>query len=62
MERLWHRLPCLFVSFGTPRQRREIPDSVAYVDAYSPVPASQEAFVNALVSKTRFRGTSPVSV
>jgi len=62
MARLWHCLPCLFVSFGTPRQRREIPESVAYIDAYSPIPASQEALVRALLGRHPFTGKSPVSV
>jgi len=61
MERLWHRLPCLFISLGTPHQKREIPATVTCIDAYSPVPATQEALVRALVGRLPFPGTSPHS-
>ncbi len=49
------------VSFGSPYFCAEYFDAAdVFVNAYSPVPAAQEAFVRALFGETGFAGKSPV--
>lgn len=60
MERLWHHLPTVYVSLGTPFLPRHMPDCPTFVNAYSPVLPMQRAVVAALCGRTRFAGVSPV--
>ena len=51
------------VSFGSPYFCAEYFDAAdVFVNAYSPVPATQEAFVKALFGEMGFAGKSPVSI
>lgn len=59
-ERYWHDLPAIFISFGSPFHLREVPMCPTFINAYSPVPAMQEAVVRALTGEIPFRGRSPV--
>jgi beta-N-acetylhexosaminidase len=62
MERHWHAVPTVFISMGTPWHLREVPTCPTYINAYSPVPAVQEAIVKALLGEIPFRGISPVDL
>lgn len=62
MERYWHDVPVVFISLGTPHHLRELPACPTVINAYSPVPAMQEAVVQALVGQIPFRGVSPVDL
>lgn len=61
MERLWHYLPTVYVSLGTPFLSRHMPECLTFVNAYSPVLPMQRAVVAALCGRTGFAGTSPVN-
>jgi beta-N-acetylhexosaminidase len=61
MERLWHYLPTVYVSLGTPFLPRHMPECPTFVNAYSPVLPMQRAVVAALCGRTGFAGTSPVN-
>jgi len=60
MARTWPELPTVFISLGHPWQVRELSGCPVVINAYSPVPAVQQAVVRALLGHARFRGVSPV--
>ncbi len=60
MARTWPELPTVFISMGHPWQIRELTGCPVVINAYSPVPAVQQAVVKALLGHGRFRGVSPV--
>ncbi|WP_281384129.1 glycoside hydrolase family 3 protein [Pelagicoccus albus] len=62
MDRFWHEVPSVFISFGNPYHIREVPTCPVYINAYSPVASCQEAAVKALVGKVPFAGKSPVDL
>jgi len=62
MDRFWHSLPTMFISFGTPYRIREVPACPTIINAYSPVLPMQEAAIRALVGKAPFAGVSPVDL
>ncbi|GGJ56026.1 glycoside hydrolase family 3 protein [Deinococcus roseus] len=62
MERHWHTLPTVVVSFGNPYHLFEVPECQTYVNAYSPVLPVQQAVVLALTGQVPFRGVSPVQL
>jgi len=54
---------CVVVSFGSPYHFKEYFEQAnVFVNAYSPVPGSQKAFVRALFGEIPFQGTSPVNL
>lgn len=62
LERYWHDVPTVFVSFGSPFHLREMPACPTFLNAYSPIAAMQQAVVDALVGRTPFNGRSPVNL
>ena len=60
MERFWHDVPTLIVSFGHPYYLRDAPRVPTYVNAYSTIPSVQKAVVARLVGEQPFTGVSPV--
>ncbi len=60
MARTWPELPTVFISLGHPWQVRELAGCPVVINAYSPVPAVQQAVVRALLGRAPFRGVSPV--
>lgn len=59
MERHWHEIPTLMVSFGFPYYLYDAPRVPAYVNAYASMPSMQAAVVDCLVGRAPFAGTSP---
>lgn len=62
MERYWHTLPHLLISFGNPYHLADASGCRCWINAYSPVPAMQQACVQALLGRLRWSGRSPVEV
>lgn len=60
MERHWHEIPTLMVSFGHPYHLADAPRVPAYINAYSAVPPVQRALVRCLVGELPFQGGQPV--
>lgn len=60
MDRYWHDVPTVFISFGTPFHLRDVPTCPTFINAYSLAPAVQDAVVEALIGAIPFRGRSPV--
>lgn len=60
MTRLWHSMPALMVSFGSPYHLFEAPDCPTLINAYSAVPDVQRAVVAALTGAIPFNGRTPV--
>ena len=60
MERFWHDVPTLMVSFGHPYYLRDAPRVPTYVNAYSTIEASQRAALSCIVGNQPFSGVSPV--
>ena len=60
MDRLWHHLPTLYVSLGTPFLLFHMPECKTFVNAYSAIPVMQRAVVAALLGRTACCGQSPV--
>lgn len=62
MERHWHTLPHLLISFGNPYHLADASGCRCWINAYSPVPAMQQACVQALLGRAPWPGRSPVEV
>lgn len=62
MERHWHTLPHLLISFGNPYHLADASGCRCWINAYSPVPAMQQACVQALLGRAPWPGRSPVAV
>lgn len=60
MQRYWHDLPCLLISFGQPYYLFDAPRMPCVVNAYSAIAAVQHAVVARLVGEESFMGVSPV--
>jgi beta-N-acetylhexosaminidase len=60
MQRPWHEVPTLLVSFGYPYLLYDAPRVPTYVNAYASMPSMQAAVVDCLVGRTPFLGRSPV--
>jgi beta-N-acetylhexosaminidase len=60
MQRPWHRLPCLLVSFGHPYYLYDAPRMPCVVNAYSAIPPVQRAVLERLLGEQAFTGISPV--
>ena len=56
MERWWHDVPTVLVSFGTPFLLYDAPRMPALVNAYASTEAMQEAVAEALTGAIPFRG------
>lgn len=60
MQRHWHDVPTLMISFGYPYYLYDAPRVGAYVNAYGSSEAMQAAVLEALMGRAPFTGTSPV--
>jgi beta-N-acetylhexosaminidase len=60
MQRYWHDLPTLMISFGYPYYLYDAPRVPAYVNAYGASEALQAAVLECLMGRTPFVGVSPV--
>lgn len=60
MQRLWHDVPTLMISFGYPYYLYDAPRVPAYVNAYGSSEALQEAVLDCIMGRSAFAGTSPV--
>jgi len=60
MERLWHYLPTIYISLGSPFLLYHMPECKTLVNAYSPVLPAQRAVVAALTGALSFSGKNPV--
>jgi beta-N-acetylhexosaminidase len=60
MERFWHDIPTLMISFGHPYYLRDAPRVPTYVNAYSTIEAAQLATLGRILGRAKFEGTSPV--
>jgi beta-N-acetylhexosaminidase len=60
MNRYWHDVPTIVVSFGHPYYLRDVPRVPTYVNAYNTTHAAQVATVERLLGEKPFEGTSPV--
>ena len=60
MQRLWHDMPVLMISFGYPYYLYDAPRVPAYVNAYGSSEAMQAAVLEAIMGRQPFSGTSPV--
>jgi beta-N-acetylhexosaminidase len=60
MQRFWHDLPVLMVSFGYPYYLHDAPRVPAYVNAYGSSEALQAATLECLMGRAPFAGANPV--
>jgi len=60
MDRAFHDLPTMLISFGSPYAAFDAPQCRTIVNAHSPVPAVQRAVVAAVTGAQRIEGVSPV--
>ena len=60
MQRYWHDVPTIMISFGHPYYLRETPRVPTYINAYNATEAAQVATVERIMGEKPFEGTSPV--
>lgn len=60
MERHWHEIPTVMVSFGYPYMLYDAPRVPTYINAYSTTDTMQRAVVDALLGAIPFSGRNPV--
>jgi beta-N-acetylhexosaminidase len=60
MQRFWHEMPTVMVSFGHPYYLYDAPRVPTYVNAWSPIDDVQAAVVRKLCGDEPFEGNSPV--
>jgi beta-N-acetylhexosaminidase len=60
MQRYWHDVPTLIVSFGHTYYLQDAPRVPTYINAYSTVPDAQRAVADRLTGNAPFTGKSPV--
>jgi beta-N-acetylhexosaminidase len=60
MQRYWHALPTVMISFGHPYFLYDASDVPTYINAYTAIPSVQEAVVKRLIGEEKFTGHSPV--
>ena len=60
MQRYWHDVPTLMISFGHAYYLRETPRVPTYINAYNTTAAAQVAAVERIVGEKKFEGSSPV--
>jgi beta-N-acetylhexosaminidase len=60
MQRYWHEVPTLIVSFGHPYYLMDAPRVPTCINAYSTVPDAQRAVADKLTGNAPFTGISPV--
>lgn len=60
LRRLWHEIPTVMLSFGSPYTLLDAPECRTVINAYSPVASAQRAAIAALCGEIAFAGVSPV--
>ena len=60
MQRHWHDIPTLMISFGYPYYLYDAPRVPTYINAYATVPTMQAAVVDCLMGRADWNRTSPV--
>jgi beta-N-acetylhexosaminidase len=60
MQRRWHEVPTMLISFGYPYLLYDAPRVPCCINAYASMPSMQAAVVDCLVGRAAFLGTSPV--
>jgi len=60
MQRCWHDLPTVMVSFGHPAYLLDAPRVPAYINAYSAGAPQQRAVLRKLLGEEPFTGSSPI--
>lgn len=60
MDRYWHDMPTVLISFGHPYYLYDAPRVPCYINAYSSTSDSQVAVLERLPGNARFDGVSPV--
>jgi len=60
MQRPWHEVPTVIVSFGYPYLLYDAPRAPCLINAYASMPSMQQAVVDCLVGRVPFQGASPV--
>jgi beta-N-acetylhexosaminidase len=60
MDRPWHDVPTLMISFGYPYLLYDAPRVPAYVNAYGTHDSVQEAVLECLMGRSPFEGSNPV--
>ena len=60
MERCWHDVPTLMISFGYPYLLYDAPRVPTYVNAYSTLESVQRAVVECLLGRAEWNRHSPV--
>jgi beta-N-acetylhexosaminidase len=60
MDRYWHDLPTVIISFGHPYYLYDAPRAPCLINAYSSTPESQTAVVQRLTGNAPFEGVSPI--
>jgi beta-N-acetylhexosaminidase len=60
MQRPWHDLPAMLISFGYPYYLYDSPRLPCVVNAYAAMDSMQEAVIECLVGRAEYQGRSPV--
>lgn len=60
LNRYWHQVPTLMISFGHPYYLYDAPRVPTYINAYSSTTASQNAVLKALLGESAFTAGNPV--
>ena len=60
MQRYWHDVPTVMISFGHPYYLGDAPRVPTYINAYSTIASVQQAVAEKLVGNAPFEGVSPV--
>ncbi|GHC65800.1 glycoside hydrolase family 3 protein [Neogemmobacter tilapiae] len=60
MERPWHEVPTMLISFGYPYYLYDAPRMPCVVNAYATMPSMQKAAVDCLLGRAPWQGQSPV--
>jgi beta-N-acetylhexosaminidase len=60
MQRFWHDIPTIMISFGHPYYLFDAPRVPAYINAWSPIEDAQKATVRKLCGNEPFEGRGPI--
>lgn len=62
MQRIWHDIPTLMISFGYPYYLYDAPRVPCYVNAWATMDGMQEAVIDLLLGRTPWNNDSPIDV
>jgi beta-N-acetylhexosaminidase len=60
MERSWHDVPTMLISFGYPYYLYDAPRMPCVINAYATMPTMQKAVVDCLLGRSAWQGQNPV--